>query len=154
MSLQDTIEQLQAELAAAKTENEQIAKQLKEHGEALNVLRDLRKLYYSSADMWAEPVASCAQLLIQQAEKGLRIAYLRRTKECIAQLQAELDTAKKQILDYEQIEAAVCPEDVGIKEYVASLQAENERLLAAVRLALVLADVESIKEVLEPWSKP
>ena len=42
----------------------------------------------------------------------------------IIELRAELTTAKKQILDYEQIEASVCPEDVGIKEYVANLQAK------------------------------
>ncbi len=45
-------------------------------------------------------------------------------KDKLEQLQAELTTAKKQILDYEQIEASVCPEDVGIKEYVANLQAQ------------------------------
>ena len=63
----------------------------------------------------------------------------KRAVQCLRcaakQLQAELATAKKQILDYEQSEASVCPEDVGIKEYVANLQAEittakeeNERL--------------------------
>ena len=53
----------------------------------------------------------------------------------LEQLQAELATANKQILEYEQAEAAVCPEDVGIKEYVESLlnklataKAENEDL--------------------------
>ncbi len=40
------------------------------------------------------------------------------------QLQAELATAKKQILEYEQTEAAVCPEDVGAKEYVESLKSQ------------------------------
>ncbi len=39
-------------------------------------------------------------------------------------LQAELATAKKQLLEYEQAEAAVCPEDVGVKEYVGLLKAE------------------------------
>ena len=39
----------------------------------------------------------------------------------LEQLQAKLATANKQILEYEQAEAAVCPEDVGIKEYVESL---------------------------------
>ena len=36
----------------------------------------------------------------------------------------------------------------------AKLQAENKRLLAAIGLALVLGDIESIKEVLQPWAKP
>ncbi len=36
----------------------------------------------------------------------------------------------------------------------AKLWAENKRLLAAIGLALVLGDIESIKEVLEPWAKP
>ena len=40
------------------------------------------------------------------------------------QLQTELATAKKQMVDYEQGEASVCPEDVGIKEYVPKLQAK------------------------------
>lgn len=39
----------------------------------------------------------------------------------IKQLQAERATAKHQILRYEETEAAVCPEDVGIKEYVQAL---------------------------------
>ena len=38
----------------------------------------------------------------------------------------ELATAKKQLLEYEQAEAAVCPEDVGVKEYVGLLKAENQ----------------------------
>ena len=48
-----------------------------------------------------------------------------------------------------------------IEEQLEELQADldaankdNERLLAAVGLALVLSDVESIKEVLQPWAKP
>lgn len=39
-------------------------------------------------------------------------------------------------------------------QHIEQLQGENERLLAAVRLALELADVESIKAVLHPWKKP
>ncbi len=39
-------------------------------------------------------------------------------------LQAELDKAQKRIIDYEQTEASVCPEDVGIKEY----NTENKQL--------------------------
>ncbi len=58
----------------------------------------------------------------------------------LKQLQTELATAKKQILDYEQTEASVLPEDVGIKEYVPKLQAglatandENKRLRDAIQ---------------------
>jgi len=40
----------------------------------------------------------------------------------IADLKSHLATANKQILEYEQTEASVCPEDVGIIEYVSSLQ--------------------------------
>ena len=39
-------------------------------------------------------------------------------------LQTQLATAKKQLLEYEQTEAAVCPEDVGVKEYVGLLKAQ------------------------------
>ncbi len=53
----------------------------------------------------------------------------------IKQLRAELDKAKKAILEYEQAEASVCPEDVGVVRYVTALQTqlakakdENERL--------------------------
>lgn len=53
----------------------------------------------------------------------------------IEQLQARLTIANKQILEYEQTEAAVCPEGVGIERYVKSLTAqlatakeENDRL--------------------------
>ena len=53
----------------------------------------------------------------------------------IKQLQAELATALKQLIDYEQVEASVCPEDIGIADYVARLRTEldevkteNERL--------------------------
>ena len=42
----------------------------------------------------------------------------------VAKLQSQLTFAEKQILDYEQTEAAVCPEDVGIAEYVGSLLAK------------------------------
>ncbi len=44
--------------------------------------------------------------------------------EELLQLQAQLAAAKKQLLEYEQAEAAVCPEDVGVKEYVGLLKAE------------------------------
>lgn len=37
---------------------------------------------------------------------------------------------------------------------LATAKQENKRLQAAVGLALVLDDVDSIKEVLHPWSKP
>ncbi len=60
---------------------------------------------------------------------------IRKLRSDNKQLQAQLTTANKQILEYEQTEAAVCPEDVGIKEYVESLlnklvtaKAENEDL--------------------------
>ncbi len=38
---------------------------------------------------------------------------------------SQLTAARKQIIDYEQTEAAVCPEDVGIKEYVKALLAQS-----------------------------
>ncbi len=64
-----------------------------------------------------------------------RMPSLVEALKIIKQLQAQLTTANKQILEYEQTEAAVCPEDVGIKEYVESLlnklataKAENEDL--------------------------
>ena len=69
----------------------------------------------------------------------------------IVSLQAQLAIANKQILEYEQTEAAVCPEDVGIKRYVQSLlnklataKAENEDLCDNVDAARQdLADMQA-----------
>ncbi len=46
----------------------------------------------------------------------------------IAELKEQLTTANEKILDYEQTEAAVCPEDVGIAEFVKSLNEKAERV--------------------------
>ena len=44
---------------------------------------------------------------------------------CAAEIcQSQLAEAKKQLLDYEQTEAAICPEDVGIVEYVKSIKSQ------------------------------
>ena len=40
------------------------------------------------------------------------------------QLQTDLDKANKAILEYEQTEASVCPEDVGVVRYVTALQTQ------------------------------
>ncbi len=55
-------------------------------------------------------------------------------------LRAQLVSANETILEYEQTEAAVCPEDVGIKEYTESLfgklttaNEQNERLQSRIK---------------------
>lgn len=68
---------------------------------------------------------------------GSTVTWLRQR---MGELRAELNSANH---DYNEL----------LKER-ADYVAENERLLAAVGLALVLGDVESIKEVLQPWRKP
>jgi len=55
----------------------------------------------------------------------------------------ELAVAKEQLLRYEETEAAVCPEDVGIKEYVESLQAQITDLRTACENCEVLQKAES-----------
>lgn len=54
-------------------------------------------------------------------------------------LQSQLATAREQLIEYEQTEAAVCPEDVGIERYAASLlkqlataNEQNEKLREAL----------------------
>lgn len=66
---------------------------------------------------------------------SLQDAIEQELEDKIKQLEAELGTARKQLIEYEQTEATMCPEDVGIKEYVESLldklttaNEENKRL--------------------------
>ncbi len=69
-------------------------------------------------------------------------------------VRAQLAAANKQILDYEQTEAAVvCPEDVGIEEYVRSLldklaaeQEKNKRLRELLTNALPHIECETIAQ--------
>ncbi len=53
--------------------------------------------------------------------------------------QAQLATARQQLLEYEQTEAAVLPENVGIKEYVGSLKSQ---------LATAQEEIETYKDAL------
>lgn len=50
--------------------------------------------------------------------------FFRTAADVIEQLQAKVNKATKQLLEYEQTEAMVCPEDVGVKEYVGLLKAQ------------------------------
>ncbi len=50
----------------------------------------------------------------------------------IAELKEQLTAANEKILDYEQTEAAICPEDVGIAEFVKSLNEKALRLRDAL----------------------
>ncbi len=77
----------------------------------------------------------------------------KRAVQCLRcaakQLQTELGKAKKQILDYEQTEASVCPEDVGIKEYVPKLQAQLTTAKEGRRAAAGILDdlAKKLKEI-------
>lgn len=65
-------------------------------------------------------------------------------------LQARLDNANDRLREMESIGCYIADET----GHVCGVAEDNKRLGAAVGLALELADVESIKEVLQPWSKP
>ena len=123
----ERISKLESEL----TDNDATIKHLRKKAE-FDMPVDMRGLFHNgscpdSCDMIDGPCACGASHNAKE--------WIAKLTKHISKLQAQLTTAKKQILDYEQIEASVCPEDVGITEYVANLQAklaeakaENERL--------------------------
>ena len=65
-----------------------------EHGEALNVLAQLRILYNCSPNMKEPNVESAAKYMMKQCEEGLRLAHTRRQEEYISDLQAQLKAAE------------------------------------------------------------
>lgn len=67
----------------------------------------------------------------------------------LAVLQAELAKANKRLREMESTGCYIADET----GHVCGVAEDNKRLRAAVGLALELADVESVKEVLQPWSK-
>lgn len=59
--------------------------------------------------------------------------YMEQACTHLTALNEQVRGLKKQIIEYEETEALVCPEDVGIKEYVAKLQAKIARLKVEVK---------------------
>ncbi len=45
-------------------------------------------------------------------------------------LEREMEAARAELLKWENVEGVCCPEDVGFPEFIANLQAENQRLRA------------------------
>ena len=75
-----------------------------------------------------------------------RAAALKRAEAA----EAERDRYKRDVSEYEEREAACCPEDVGFEEVIASLRERAEKAEAEVaRLKAVLAPVE-LKEDRDP----
>ena len=68
-----------------------------------------------------------------------RMWTLQEYDAALNRVEAELATARKQLLEYEQTEAAVLPENVGIKEYVGSLKSQ---------LATAQEEIETYKDAL------
>jgi hypothetical protein len=54
--------------------------------------------------------------------------FIAHARSDVPALLAEVRRQRKELEDWEEREAACCPEDVGFPEYIASLQKEIERL--------------------------
>ena len=69
--------------------NDKLTERLMRHGEALQILSRLRRLYNLSPDTREPQVESAAKMMMRQAEKGLRIAQQRGQDNYITELQAK-----------------------------------------------------------------
>lgn len=95
--------------------------------EHLDRIETALQLSYRSTKAWTEAMESLAALREQ-------ITELERLNRCannsVSSIAAELLRKDRQIMDWESREASVCPEDIGIVEYVAALEKQIAALTA------------------------
>lgn len=102
-----------------------------------------------SKQRWINERRQISKALKVEGIAGEDIAPVAFVLAAIRQLQAELDEARNQLIEYEQTEAAVCPEDVGIREYVQSLVDKNKWLrdgLISIRKSTEIMEARRIAE--------
>lgn len=112
-----------------ETRLDERAGQIKKLQSRLTVAEDrIKKM--SKGDLGPESIFAGHSVLVKSLEK-----HWDELRDQLATADKQLTAARKQIIEYEQTEAAVCPEDVGIQEYVKALLAqitaankENKRL--------------------------
>ena len=69
----------------------------------------------------------------------------------IESLKEELALYKNELSNWETVEKALCPKNVGIEEFVEKLEAENDRLKERLEFVLEDCDIDDFEEKFKEW---